>query len=95
MVRNTKKIQTVSNAVFLTRDGLRIKEKNIIRIIKKYSNNTITPHMLRHLYVTNLYHATNDLAFVQEQAGHVQGSSVTLDTYAAGSKESKKVLLNL
>ena len=90
-----KKIQTVSNAVFLTRDGLRIKEKNIIRIIKKYSNNTITPHMLRHLYVTNLYHATNDLAFVQEQAGHVQGSTVTLDTYAAGSKESKKVLLNL
>lgn len=90
-----KKIQTVSNAVFLTRDGLRIKEKNIIRIIKKYSNNTISPHMLRHLYVTNLYHATNDLAFVQEQAGHVQGSSVTLDTYAAGSKESKKVLLNL
>ena len=92
-IRN--KIQTVSNAVFLTREGLRIKEKNIIRIIKKYSNNTITPHMLRHLYVTNLYHATNDLAFVQEQAGHVQGSSVTLDTYAAGSNESREVLLNL
>lgn len=92
-IRN--KIQAVSNAVFLTREGLRIKEKNIIRIIKKYSNNTITPHMLRHLYVTNLYHATNDLAFVQEQAGHVQGSSVTLDTYAAGSNESRKLLLNL
>lgn len=92
-VRN--KIQTVSNAVFLTREGLRIKEKNIIRIIKKYSNNTITPHMLRHLYVTKLYHETNDLAFVQEQAGHVQGSSVTLDTYAAGSNESREVLLNL
>lgn len=92
-IRN--KIQAVSNAVFLTREGLRIKEKNIIRIIKKYSNNTITPHMLRHLYVTNLYHATNDLAFVQEQAGHVQGSSVTLDTYAAGSNESREVLLNL
>lgn len=92
-IRNT--IQTETNAVFLTRDGSRIKEKNIIRIIKKYSNNTITPHMLRHLYVTNLYHATNDLAFVQEQAGHVQGSSVTIDTYAAGSNESREILLNL
>lgn len=88
-------LQPKCNAVYLTRSGDRIREQNIIKCLKKYSDGKITPHMLRHLYVTNLYQQTNDLAFVQEQCGHVNGSNVTLDVYAAGSEEAKRVALNI
>ncbi|PJN79834.1 hypothetical protein CWE04_11530 [Thomasclavelia cocleata] len=83
------------DALFLTRSGDRIKEDNIIKAFKKYSQGTITPHMLRHFYTSELYRTTKDLAFVQEQCGHSLGSTVTMNVYTHGTSDSKQVLLKM
>lgn len=83
------------DALFLNRSGDRLLERNVLKSINKYSEGNITPHMLRHLYATELYSATNDLSFVQEQCGHVVGSSVTLGVYAHGTISSKSALLKM
>lgn len=93
MVR--ERLNPKSDALFLTRNGDRIKERNVIRAIKKYSEGNITPHMLRHLYATELYSITNDLSLVQEQCGHVVGSLVTLDVYTHGTTKSIDELVNM
>lgn len=41
----------------------------------------VTPHMLRHTYITNLIHASVDPKTVQYLAGH-ENSKVTMDIYA-------------
>ena len=41
----------------------------------------VTPHQLRHTYITNLIHASVDPKTVQYLAGH-QSSKITMDIYA-------------
>ena len=41
----------------------------------------VTPHQLRHTYITNLIHAGVDPKTVQYLAGH-ENSQVTMDIYA-------------
>lgn len=41
----------------------------------------VTPHQLRHTYITNLIHACVDPKTVQYLAGH-ENSKVTMDIYA-------------
>ena len=41
----------------------------------------VTPHMLRHTYITNLIHASVDPKTVQYLAGH-ENSKITMDIYA-------------
>ncbi|MBR0422460.1 MAG: tyrosine-type recombinase/integrase, partial [Clostridia bacterium] len=41
----------------------------------------VTPHLLRHTYITNLIHAGVDPKTVQHLAGH-KNSKVTMDIYA-------------
>ena len=41
----------------------------------------VTPHQLRHTYITNLIHASVDPKTVQYLAGH-QNSKITMDIYA-------------
>ena len=41
----------------------------------------VTPHMLRHTYITNLIHASVDPKTVQYLAGH-ENSKMTMDIYA-------------
>lgn len=41
----------------------------------------VTPHMLRHTYITNLIHASVDPKTVQYLAGH-ESSKITMDIYA-------------
>ena len=41
----------------------------------------VTPHMLRHTYITNLIHAGVDPKTVQYLAGH-ESSKITMDIYA-------------
>ena len=41
----------------------------------------VTPHLLRHTYITNLIHAGVDPKTVQYLAGH-ENSKVTMDIYA-------------
>ena len=41
----------------------------------------VTPHQLRHTYITNLIHASIDPKTVQYLAGH-ENSKITMDIYA-------------
>lgn len=41
----------------------------------------VTPHLLRHTYITNLIHASVDPKTVQYLAGH-ENSKITMDIYA-------------
>lgn len=41
----------------------------------------MTPHLLRHTYITNLIHASVDPKTVQYLAGH-ENSRITMDIYA-------------
>ena len=48
----------------------------------------LTPHMLRHTYLTLLYNIKNDLRFVQDQAGHANID--TTQIYTATSNEERR-----
>lgn len=83
------------NAVFLNKNGKRLNEDNIKSIFRIYSNNRITPHMMRHLYATVLYQESgHDAALVQEQLRHADVNT-TIGTYAASDGNSYEVLENL
>lgn len=51
----------------------------------------VTPHLLRHTYITNLIHASVDPKTVQYLAGH-ENSKITMDIYSA--EESKIISYN-
>lgn len=83
------------NAVFLNKNGKRLNEDNIKSIFRIYSNNRITPHMMRHLYATVLYQESgHDAALVQEQLRHADVNT-TIGTYAASDSNSYEVLEKL
>ena len=60
-----------------------MNEKNIQAIFKNYSEGKITPHMMRHEYITLLSKECNDIAFVQEQARH-KSINTTIINYDSG-----------
>lgn len=81
------------NAVFVNKEGKRLVEASIRKIFKKYSNGKITPHMMRHEYVTILQKESKDSTFVQEQCRWKSQSMMTV--YDSGSSRSLSVLQNM
>ena len=77
-------------AVFLNKNGKRMNEKNIQSIFKNYSDGKVTPHMMRHEYITLLSKECNDIAFVQEQARH-KSINTTVITYDSGASKEKSL----
>ena len=49
----------------------------------------VTPHQLRHTYITNLIHASVDPKTVQYLAGH-ESSKITMDIYVHSSIKQKQ-----
>ena len=81
-IRNKMENIVDKKAIFLNKNGKRLSEYNISSIFKTYSKGKITPHMMRHWYLseaTQKYGA----AFAQQQAGH-KSSSITVNTYIDG-----------
>lgn len=59
------------DAVFLSDENSRLTKSGLDYIFKHFSNDEITPHMLRHYVGTKLYEFSgNDAQAVKEQLGH-------------------------
>lgn len=81
-------------AVFINKNGRRFTEDNIKSMFKNYSGGKLTPHMMRHEYITVITRESGDITFAQEQARH-KSSSVTMFNYDSGASRSLSVLENM
>lgn len=84
--------------LFLTKNGLKIYEKLVYRIINKYFSEASTkakcsPHVLRHSFATHLLNQGADLNTVKELLGHTSLAATQVYTHNSIS-ELKKVYAN-
>ena len=82
---------------FLNRDGNRLSEQSVRRIINRYTDLSnqpghYTPHMFRHSFATYLWDACGDVYEVKEILGH--SSIKTTERYVHASFERQKKVLS-
>ena len=82
---------------FLNRDGRRLSEQSVRRIINRYTQlaqqpGHYTPHMFRHSFATYLWDACGDVYEVKEILGH--SSIKTTERYVHASFERQKRVLS-
>jgi len=85
------------NAFFLNRDGQRLTDRSIRRMIAKYARELdaglkVSPHMLRHSFASHMLNAGADLRVVQELLGHVSISTTQIYTHIT-KEDLKKTYL--
>ena len=83
-------LRTMLRSYYRYEDGKRVKHTVTPVLGEKAAHNgkvvysldfEVTPHQLRHTYITNLIHASVDPKTVQYLAGH-ESSKITMDIYA-------------
>ncbi len=87
-----------SRALFVNRDGGRLTERSIQRILEKYTlvagiSKKVHPHTLRHTFATHLLDGGADLRVVQELLGHANLASTQIYTHVTKS-QARKVYLS-
>lgn len=80
--------------LFLTKNGLKIYEKLVYRIINKYFSEASTkakcsPHVLRHSFATHLLNQGADLNTVKELLGHSSLASTQVYTHSSMAELKK------
>jgi len=68
-VKMRSKIETDSTALFLSKENTRISTTALRNIFSRNSD-TIHPHMMRHIYASDMYAITKDLVSVQKSLNH-------------------------
>jgi tyrosine recombinase XerC len=87
-----------NNAVFVSRQGERLIERRVQKILEKYARiagieRRVHPHMLRHTFATHMLDGGADLRVVQELLGHADLSSTQIYTHVSKS-QARKVYLS-
>jgi tyrosine recombinase XerC len=87
-----------SNAIFVSRQGERLIERRVQKILEKYARiagieRRVHPHMLRHTFATHMLDGGADLRVVQELLGHSDLSSTQVYTHVSKS-QARKVYLS-
>lgn len=88
------KPRSPSNAVFMTERGTRLHPRDISDRFGHYRDElgleeVLTPHALRHSYVTHLIERGVDPVFVKEQVGHAYQSTTAIYTGVSGDFMNK------
>ena len=86
-----------TNAIFISRQGERLIERRVQKILEKYARmagieRRVHPHMLRHTFATHMLDGGADLRVVQELLGHADLSSTQVYTHVSKS-QARKVYL--
>jgi integrase/recombinase XerC len=87
-----------SKAIFVSRQGERLLERRVQKILEKYARiagieRRVHPHMLRHTFATHMLDGGADLRVVQELLGHADLSSTQVYTHVSKS-QARKVYLS-
>lgn len=87
----------VSGALFLNRNGGRLTERMVQKILSKYASKAgidkrVYPHLLRHTFATHLLDGGADLRVVQELLGHTNLASTQIYTHVTRSRARKVYL---
>lgn len=78
--------------LFTNRNGDRISEQSVRRIINKYSNIAgitahFTPHMFRHTFATLLLEEDVDIRYIQRLLGHSTITTTQIYTHVSSAKQ--------
>ena len=95
--KRSDKFKTLDEPLFVNNRGERITERGIFHIISSRAmeaglNMSVTPHMLRHTFATDILNNGADIRSVQEMLGHKSLSATQLYTHT--SKERLKMVYN-
>ena len=92
LLRRRRKLRRESEqAVFLNRQGTRLTDRSVRRVVRKHimrasAQANVGPHVLRHTFATHLLDAGADLRSVQELLGHTSLATTQIYTHVTKRK---------